>query len=334
MAHAESTPQPQAESGAEDAAPKYEGLANAEPEVDISQVNDVWHAAFTAHWISFAVCFGFLALFNVYRLSFTYRRKRMPNRCYVSIVQILVIVLGLTRTLAFCLSPYGLTVNVPNLPQLIPRLLFAVGFPCIVTGFTFVHKIFLKVSKVQIYSQSRAILKRRCVLVVLITHFLAVLTSVAVTSYVDGTEILLVICSFYYFIGCLGMSLSLLFSGRKVMSKTRQVREALSRVNAQECGQIATQRTDPASKVMKITTTTVVFGLLSSLLYVYSLVWMVRMAGGDKRTPSPWVWLSVNTLLRICELFLALTMTYSVCYTYRERYMQQGKAGIGLGCKK
>ena len=351
MAHAETAPEPQPKSEAPEPRPKseaeyepkHDGLANAEPVVDLSQVNDIWHAAFKVHWISFSVCFALLALFNVYRLSNTYRLKRMPNRGYICIVQTLVIVLGLTRTLAFCFSPYGLTINVPNLPQIIPRLLFAVGFPCIITGFTFVHKIFLKISKVQIFTQSRAILKRRCVLVVLITHFLAVLTSEVITGYVHGTEILLIICSFYYFIGCLGVSLSLFFSGRKIMSKTRRVRENLNRdYSVQECGETrktntvkkVTQKTGPASKVLKITTTTVIFGFLSSLLYVYSLVWMIRMVSGEKKTPSPWVWLSVNTLLRMCELFLALAMTYSVCYTYRERYVEPEISDIGLRCRK
>lgn len=301
---------------------KYYAFPNAEPELDVSEVGEMWQVAFRLHWTGFASCFALLTLFNIYQLSRTCRRKRMPNRGYVFIVQQLVIVFGLSRSLALSFSPYGQTNNVAILPTVIPRILFGLGFPCLVSGFTFVHYIFLQISKVEILS-SRNLFKHRCVAAVLVIHFLTVLTSEVITSCVHGTGFLLIICAFYYFAGCLAISLSLLFSGRKLIKRTRQVQENLSKFRLRELGNgenvsKATRRHGTPLELTTITATAVVSGLFGSILYVYSLVWMFRVTLGDHTTPSPWIWLVVNTLVRVCELVLAVTMSYAVCHGYRE----------------
>ena len=300
-------------------------LPNAEPQVDLTTVDRAWWIAFKSHWIIFAICFALLMLYNSHQLYKTYRRSKMANRSYVFIVQTLVILLCFTRVLALCISPYELISNTPNrVPYVFSRLLFAFGYPCLFSGFTFVHKIFLNVSKIQVISRNA--IGNKTVAVVLIIHFLAVLFSEIITSYVSGTKFLLVICALYYFTGCLGIALSLLFSGRRVVKKIHGVSANLGRFNhagknlgeSFAAGKAAKDKTvEASSKVIKITALTAVFGFLCALFYIYTLVWMIRASTGDTSLPDPCTWLIVNTFLRLLELFLAAAMSYAVGSSYQ-----------------
>ena len=296
---------------------------NAEPQVDLMLVSDAWLVAFKFHWVFFSVCFGLLVLYNAFHLCKTYRSKNMANRCYITIVQTLVIVLGLTRALALCISPYELTSNTPErVPYVVPRLLFSVGYPCLFSGFTFVHKIFLNVSKVQV--MSRNVLGNGMVAFVLVVHIIAVLSSEIITSYVEGTGFFLVLCAVYYLTGCSAIALSLLFSGRRVVQKTRVIQASLSEYkqtknDGERCDKAKDKTSEVTLKVIRITAFAAIFGLLCALLYIYTLVWTIRAAAGDNSTPEAWSWLTVNTFLRLFELFLASTMSYAVGSTYQRR---------------
>ena len=320
-------PEPKYEASPESGAPESEWLSypNAEPQVDLTTVNQAWWMAFKAHWIFFAICFSLVVLYNGYQLYKTYQRRKMANRSYVSIVQTLVILFGVTRVLALSISPYELKSNTTNrVPYVIPRLLFAFGFPCLFSGFTFVHKIFLNVSKVKVISRNA--LGNKMVAVVLIIHFIAVLSSEIITSYVSGTEFLLVICAFYYFTGCLGIATSLLFSGRRVVKRMQKVQVNLSKFNptAKKIGESSTSGIAPkdkaveaTTKVIRITVMAAVFGFLCALLYIYTIVWTIRASIGDASSPKARTWLTVNTFLRLFELFLAATMSYAVGSGYQ-----------------
>ena len=303
--------------------PESEPAPNAEPQVDLTAVGDAWWIAFKCHWIIFASCFALLVLYNVWQLYRTYRFRKLANRSYISIVQTLVILLGFTRTLALCISPYELVSNTPSrVPYVIPRLLYAFGFPCLFSGFTFVHKIFLNVSKVQV--MSRNALSNKMIVIVLVIHIIAVLSSEIITSYVAGTEFLLVLCALYYMFGCLGIATSLLFSGGRVVVRTRKIHANLCefqpasvRDSINPGGKGKEKTAKVASKVIKITAMAVVFGLLCALLYIYTLFWMIRAAAGDKSSPKPWTWLIINSLLRLFELCLCATMSYAVGSSYQ-----------------
>ena len=301
-----------------------EPYPSVEPRVDITAVSEVWRTAFKSHWIFFASCFALLVLYNGYQLYKTLCWSKMANKNYISMVQTLVILHGFTRALVLCLSPYELISNTPNrVPHIVPRLLFAFGFPCLFSGFTFVHKIFLNISKVQVMSQNA--LGNGLVAFVLVIHFIAVLSSEIITSYVKGTEFLLVICGLYYFSGCLGIAVSLLFSGRRVIRKTQQIRANLTQHTQTgtnngkpfASGKTKDRTAEATLKVIRITALAAIFGALCALLYIYTIVWMIRAARGDNSTPAPWIWLIVNTFLRLFELFLAATMSYAVGCSYQ-----------------
>lgn len=294
---------------------------NAEPQIDLMSVSDAWLVAFKSHWIFFSTCFALLVLYNGYHLCKTYRSKRMANRCYITMVQTLVIFLGLTRSLALCISPYELTSNTPErVPYVIPRLLFSAGYPCLFSGFTFVHKIFLNVSKVQVISRNA--LGNGLVAAVLVIHIIAVLSSEIITSYVEGAKFFLVICALYYLTGCLAIALSLLFSGRRVVQKTRVIQSSFTeykhtKTDGENFGKSKDKTSEVALKVIRITAFAAIFGLLCALLYIYTLVWTIRGAVGDNSSPEAWSWLIVNSFLRLFELFLAATMSYAVGSTYQ-----------------
>jgi hypothetical protein len=327
MAEPEPRYEPNQKLGAPETERESEGppFPTAELQVDLSSVSKAWWIAFKFHWIFFAICFALLVLYNGYQLYKTaFRSGKMANRSYVSIVQTLVIVLGFTRTLALCISPYELTSNTPKrVPFLIPRLLFGFGFPCLFSGFTFVHKIFLDVSKVQVISRNA--LGNRLVAVVLVIHFIIFVSSEIITSYVKGAEFLILVCGLYYFFGCLSIALSLLFSGGRVLQKTRKIQACLtdykqtSKKGGEPFGTGKTKdRTGEASsKVMRITAFAAIFGVLCALFYIYTLVWIIRGTMGEKSSPAPWTWLIVNTFLRLFELFLAATMSYAVGSSYQ-----------------
>ena len=297
---------------------------NVEPQVDLTLVTRAWWTAFKFHWIFFTICCVLLVLYNVCQLYRTHRWRKIQNRRYIFIVQTLVILHGITRTLALCLSPYELISNIPNrAPYVVTRLLFGCGFPCLFSGFTFVHKIFLNISKVEVISRNA--LGSEMVVIVLVFHFIAVTTSEVITSYVKGTDFLLVVCAVYYFAGCLWVGLILLFSGRRVVQKTRKIRASLTEYNltgakngeAFASGKTKDRTTEATSKVAKITAFAAIFGVLCAILYVYTLVWTIRATTGDKSSPGHWTWLIVNTFLRLFELFLAATMSYAVGSSYQ-----------------
>ncbi|XP_046845396.1 uncharacterized protein LOC124439213 [Xenia sp. Carnegie-2017] len=289
---------------------------NAEPVIDLNSVGDAWLILFKVHWITFSICFSLLALYNGYQLYKTFRLKSTTRKNYISIVQVLVILFGLTRTLSLSISPYDIMSNTPKrVPYIVPRLLFALGYPCLFSGFTFMYKIFMLLSKVQVMKKNP--IGSRVVTVILVLHFLAVISVEFLTRYVKDVEVLLVFCAFYYFFGCLTTALCLLISGRRVLKKERTIRKSLHKFDDSKAHhRVSPNGLTARKKILRITLLTAVFGVLSALSYSYTIVLVIRSVNGDTFFLEPWTWLIVNNFLRIFEFCLAATMSYAVASSY------------------
>lgn len=318
----EHEPEPNYEPNPELAAPETttDNRVFVEPQVDLASVSGIWKIAFKTHWIFFSTCFGALFLYNAYQLYKVYRMRNMPNRRYAATVQILVNVLALTRLLALSIAPYELVNNPPErIPVVVIRLLFSFGYPCLFSGFVFVHKIFMLLSKFQVMATNALGIK--LIALVLAVHYVAVVASELATTYMKGARFLLVFCALYYMIGCLGISASLLFSGRRVVQKMLKIKANLVKFqnnnNTEVMDKTNQKRANASAKVIRITLLAAVFGVLCALLYIYTLLVIIRGLSNKSFAPNAWTWLVVNTFLRLFELCLAATMSYAVGSIYQ-----------------
>ena len=170
-------------------------------------------------------------------------------------------------------------------------------------------------SKVQVMKKNP--IGSRVVTIILVLHFLAVITIEFLTRYVRGVEVLLVFCSLYYFVGCLATALCLLISGRRVVKKERTIRKSLHKFDDSKAHhRVSPNGLTARKKILRITLLTAVFGVLSALSYSYTIVLVIRSVNGDTFFIEPWTWLIVNNFLRIFEFCLAATMSYADASSY------------------
>lgn len=293
--------------------------ANAEPVPEWPAAQNVWQWAWELHYIGFGVAFLFLVLWAV--LAFLRARKTplLLTRRFCYAINFLLILFGTTRAFALFLYPYEVVDHAGGTPVVIERILFGIGFPCLTAGFTLIHYAFLEVAKVRF--SSRRIQNMRFIIGVIALHFILVIIAEIVTSFVLNTSILMVICMLYFIVCTLAVSMSVFYSGFKLVRQSKKHRRTLRRISLKS-GNNATLpkgKTSPYSnkesntaKVMRVTMVTAILGVTLACLQVYAMVDIFKVRANGIIVPAPWPWWSYQTVFRLVELGLACTMAYTV----------------------
>lgn len=292
---------------------------NAEPVPEWPAAKDVWKGAWELHYIGFGLMFLLVAVWSILALIRARNTQLLVTRRFCYAVNCLLVVFGITRALALFLYPYELVDNAGGTPIVLERLLFGIGFPCLIAGFTLIHYAFLEAAKVSF--SKRKIQKLRFILGVIAIHVTLVLVAEIITSYVEDTSVLVIICMLYFIICALAVSASVFYSGFHVIKESKTHRRTLKRISvrsdavvngSKKEGAKYSNRQSNTNKVARVTMVTACLGVACAAVQIYAMANVFKVRARGVEIPEPWPWWSYVTIFRLIELGLAWTMAYTV----------------------
>ncbi|XP_078372685.1 uncharacterized protein LOC144656327 [Oculina patagonica] len=298
-------------------------LLNSEPVPNWEEAKAVFKWGWELHWISFVVLFMGLALYSTIRLieaskRRTSREKVSRNVSYA--VHSLVIVLGVTRAVALVLFPYEMTTNVNDADIVIPlyvhRIIFGLGFPCFMAAFALIQITFTASVKTAPLTYSK-LRKIRFLVLIIVGHFSVVIIADIVTALVESTSALYMVCTAYLLSMTLFTGVRITKSGLKVIRENNRHKKAIE--NYAPASTYTPHRLQRASfnakavrKVFTITALTIFFCIALFALKIYDLVEVIEHHFVLGKNIAPWPWFIHETLFRLTEFGLALTVLYAV----------------------
>jgi len=185
-----------------------------------------WGLSWQLHWIGLGLAFAFLAcrsLWAVIRSPDVNSRFARRNLFYA--INWLLVALGTTRGLYLMLDPYESGENIPNCPLWVVRPLFGIAFPCLMSAFCLVHVAFLEVAKIKLVSPKLSSV--RFIGGIILVHFAVVVVSDTTTAIEANRTELLIVCQSFFIIWGLLNSISFIYSGTRVVVKTRNIRNRI-----------------------------------------------------------------------------------------------------------
>ena len=298
-------------------------LLNSEPVPNWQEAKEIFSWAWELHWISFVVLFLGIALYSTMRLFEASKRRRQREKVSRNVsyaVHSLVIVLGITRALALVLFPYEITTNVNNADIVIPlyvhRIIFGLGFPCFMAAFALIQITFTASLKTTPLTYSK-LRKIRFLVLVIVGHFSVVIIADVVTALVESTSALYMVCTAYLLSMTLFTGVRITTSGYKVVRENDKHKRAMENYAASSTytprrRQRASFNTKAVRKVFIITGLTIFFCIALFALKIYDLVEVIEYHFVVEKIVEPWPWFIHETLFRLTEFALALTVLYAV----------------------
>lgn len=198
-----------------------------EPGPDWEVARHQWGLYWPLHWLGLGLAFAFLtcrSLWAVIRSPDVNSRFARRNLFYA--INWLLVALGTTRSLYLMIDPYESGENIANCPLWVVRPLFGIAFPCLMSAFCLVHVAFLEVAKIKLVSPKLSSV--RFIASVILVHFAVVVVSDTTLAIEANRTELLIVCQSFFIVWGLLNSISFIYSGTRVVVKTRNIRNRIS----------------------------------------------------------------------------------------------------------
>lgn len=283
---------------------------------------NTWKESWTFHVVFFSICFSFLAIYSVYGVVRSQKRKEKVIRILSYIVHILIGVLGLTRllTLSVFSSEITATLVKNNLYTVVSRIIFGIGFPCITAAFALVQISFTEALKGKL-SESK-LGNFTFIGLVICFHFLIVLVVGILTTIISNLFVLFFATKLYFLIMTSVTMVMMLYSGCKVLSHVSEHQRALSDLGQHYGSTLALrERTESNAerdrkksllKIKIILVLTSIFCLLICGMEIHSIAELAELLAGKDGALAPWSWYFYQTFFRLAEVGLAGTILYTM----------------------
>lgn len=304
---------------------------NPEPLPDWDQALMAWKSLWEIHFIGFGLLFLGVALFScICVVKIKHRSKGMTLGNYFLAVCLMLMLFSFSRTLFLILDPYE-SHTVLNLPVLLIRILFAIGYPCLTSALSLIHFAFLEVNKLRLVS--RRLQNIKFLVSVIATHFVVVLVVYLLITLAPKLARLLILCQTILIAWWLVLALCFLYSGWKVnwqsqltakffkattmkerAASTLSTNSLDSRVTA-EHNHVHADQSEPPKGAQKIARISGLVSLLA-LLYVtaelYSLFSLYNLYDLEQNTVDHWSWWGYQTCNRMLDFLLCLVIAYVI----------------------
>lgn len=274
----------------------YEIPVAGEPVPDWKVAKDLWGIAWEIHWISLGVMFAVLAVSSIISLLRS-SKKKLGRKPYSISINILLLLLGITRAVYLLVDPYG---SRQMLPRWFAGLIFNLSFPCLTSAFCLIFYVFLGVAKFQLVS--KRLQNAGVITALILLHFIVVLAAVVCVIFVPEIAVeVYIICHLFFMVWGLILSASFIYCGLKVIRKVKTLARQLQHHSQSSI-----------SKIAKVTLVTSTLGLACSILHVYSLFVLYRFFRSNEERPEPWMWWIFQTCFRWIEIAMACTISYCI----------------------
>lgn len=305
---------------------------NPEPLPDWNEALMAWKSLWEIHFIGFGLLFLGVALFScICVVKIKHRAGGMTLGNYFLAVCLMLMVFSFSRTLFLMLDPYE-SHTVLNLPVLLIRILFAIGYPCLTSALSLIHFAFLEVNKLRLVS--RRLQNIKFLVTVIATHFVFVLVVYLLITLAPKLARLLILCQTILIVWWFVLALCFLYSGWQVnwqsqltakffKATTTKERTAStlstssldSRVTAGQKMHVHADHNEPPKGAQKIARISGLVSLLA-MLYVaaelYSLFSLYNLYDLEENSVDHWSWWGYQTCNRMLDFLLCLVIVYVI----------------------
>ena len=267
-----------------------------------------WDRALLVHSYIFGTIFFavvFYAVCNLVKLRRTQMRK---SKNYFICIALLICMFGLTRALMLLTDSYS-TGRPFHVAPGYGLILLSLGYPCLTSGFFLINWSLVEVTKLQLLPS--LIYKRKVLALVLVIHFVVVITFDTIFVFFPSTHILLFICrSFFVLWGILlfgGFIIAALRIHSRVNWTLRNINPINNIDNTATAGNKNRLKQARCMKVTKVAKCAAVTGLLISCTQIY-VVWEFYVFHNNGIVPKAWPWWTYKTCFRCIEVFMVYQM--------------------------
>lgn len=299
----------------------HERIPGAEPAPAWPEAKEKYQWAWELHYIGLACAFIVIALYSLTLLLVLIfkgrNRGERKSALYLNSVHILLVTFGVTRAAFLLMDPYELDLDYPLVST---RLLFGLGFPCLTSSYSLLHVGFLEISQIKLSGNKLG--NKKFVFGVITSHFVVVIIADTTTALKRETALLLLVCMTFFIVWGFAISVSVLYSGIKVIRKVKKQTNIIrsysrcrnSELTKQSDDQIfaGTSLPNRGKKTIRITLCTAVLALGLCLCNLIALIGVYNVYRGVRKTAEPWQWWSFQTIFRLIEIALAVVMGYAV----------------------
>lgn len=305
---------------------------NPEPLPDWNEALMAWKSLWEIHFIGFGLLFLGVALFScICVVKIKHRARGMTLGNYFLAVCLMLMVFSFSRTLFLMLDPYE-SHTVLNLPVLLIRILFAIGYPCLTSALSLIHFAFLEVNKLRLVS--RRLQNIKFLVTVIATHFVFVLVVYLLITLAPKLARLLILCQTILIVWWFVLALCFLYSGWQVnwqsqltakffkatstkerTASTLSTSSLDSRVTAGQKMHVHADHNEPPKGAQKIARISGLVSLLA-MLYVaaelYSLFSLYNLYDLEENSVDHWSWWGYQTCNRMLDFLLCLVIVYVI----------------------
>lgn len=302
-------------------------LADPEPLPDWEVALTEWKALWEVHFVGFALLFIAMAFFSCFCVvRIRQRSKLMTLGNYFFVVCLMLMLFSLSRALFLALDPYE-SHTVLDLPVLVVRILFAIGYPCLTSSLSLIHFAFLEVNKLELIS--RRLQNIKFLVSVIATHFIVVFIIYVIITLSPKLARLLILCQTIQIVWWIVLAICFLYSGWKVnlewrnsikfFQRTTKDRaystDSASTLNkaSQHGHNNENQPPRGAQKIARISGLVVLLSLFYVGLELYSLFSLYKLYDLEgEGTVDHWSWWGYQTCGRALDFLLCLVIAYVI----------------------
>jgi hypothetical protein len=273
-------------------------IVQPEPNPNWPEAKLEWKAAWETHIYIFAIAFAVIAFTAVYLL--TIRKEGKYRKRYFGTLQVLLVIVGLTRFLSLVVDPY-MSNDPVTLPVALHRFVFGLALPCLLSAFSLVFLTLIQTSRVSFIH--RNVINWKVITTLCSLHFIANTVAELLVSYNIEPRIVLLLCNSYVCLWGLLLFIGFPAVGHKIIYSLVHIKRSIK----------MKARKEPLIKVARLTYGTAVCGVLLLSVQIYFLL---DMYGEAKQTEDgcfsdPWLWWSFQSIARIVEILMSVLLLFS-----------------------
>lgn len=273
---------------------------------------------FQAHVYFFGVAFGVVALYSLFSIIRLWKKKHLLSQKYFIALNLLVMLMGATRSVYLLIDAYNSNRVYPNL---IAYMLYTLFLPCVTSTFSLLFLSLLAATRMKFISPS--IQKTRVILSVILMHFiLAITTDVLTVCHLDA-RVILFVCQLFYIAWGLFLFVGFMYIFGRLYKAAKDRQNQMNKYALKKLGTPSIKHNfKPERHKLTLSLGTIVtlissvLGLLTVLLLIYGMVDVYGVFVVDKK-PEAWRWWGYHTSFRALELAICVTVSYVATQPFR-----------------
>ena len=194
-----------------------------EPVPDWPQAEVTWKWGWHFHNYLFGCLYFLLCLYSIVS-AFEFRRRLKVQR-YLLTINLILLLLGVSRAAMFFVDPYEST---GQLPTPLSRVFYGIAFPCLTSSFSLIQMVFMRITRVKMGPNK--LQNYRVLAAIITTHFTIVIVVDVTVAYRNNLKLLLLLCQSVFITWGLILCFGFVYGGFKMSQFTSETQRVLKQL--------------------------------------------------------------------------------------------------------